>query len=70
MAAAIDENCPYTYCEWDEGGDFIGLRGFTLDGIERGKSRLAYEGDYFIRNQQWYELMPKEEFEARYERCF
>src|SRR5690606_4916702 len=68
MAIAVEECCPYSYIEWDEGGNFCGLRAFTEWGIENSKSQFANEGDYLVRVGKRYVLICQEDFEKEYER--
>lgn len=68
MAIAVEECCPYSYIEWDEGGNFCGLRAFTEWGIENSKSQFVYEGDYLVRVGKRYVLFCQEDFEKEYER--
>lgn len=66
MAIAIEECCPYSYIEWDEGGNFCGLRAFTKWGLEN--SQFVNEGDYLVREGKRYVLIRQEDFEKKYER--
>lgn len=68
MAIAIEQCCPYSYIEWDEGEKFCGLRAFTKWGIENSKSQLVNEGDYLVRVGKRYILFCQEDFEKEYER--
>ena len=70
MAVAIEECCPYSYIEWDEGENFCGLRAFTEWGIENSKSQFVNEGDYLVRVGKRYVLHCQGDFDKEYERVF
>lgn len=68
MAIAVAECCSYSYIEWDERGNFCGLRSYTEWGIENSKSEFVHEGDYLVRAGKRYILICQEDFEKEYER--
>lgn len=66
MAKAIEECCDRSYIEWDEGGQFCGLRAFP----ENHASSYVDDNDYLVENDDGYVLVSREEFEDKFERAF
>ena len=69
MAIAIEEICPNSWVEWDEGENFCGLHAFSEWGKEHSTSEYVSDGDYLVRTDEgWYMLVDKNDFENEFER--
>jgi hypothetical protein len=56
------------YCEYDEGGGFIGLRAHYEPGNH--KTQYVEDGDYLIYYQDGFLFMDKDEFNTKYSPLF
>jgi len=69
MAIAIEEICPKSWVEWDEGENFCGLHAFSEWGNEHSTSQYVSDDDYLVRTDEgWYMLVDKDDFEREFER--
>ena len=67
MALQIDNNCKYSSVKYNECGTFVGLYGYTYNGLRMKIPELIIKGDYLIRIEDLYILMNKSKFEEIYD---